>query len=109
MFAQTPPPPYYAVIFTSVLTAETEGYDAMALKMVELAKEQKGFLGYESSRTDIGITVSYWDNLDAIKTWKENLDHKQAQNLGKEKWYQSYKIRIAKVERDYDFNNQPIT
>lgn len=107
MFAQTPPPPYYAVIFTSVLTAETEGYDAMALKMVELAKEQNGFLGYESSRTDIGITVSYWDNLDAIKTWKENLDHKQAQNLGKEKWYQSYKIRIAKVERDYDLTVTP--
>lgn len=107
MFAQTPPPPYYAVIFTSVLTAETEGYDAMALKMVELAKEQNGFLGYESSRTDIGIIVSYWDNLDAIKTWKENLDHKQAQNLGKEKWYQSYKIRIAKVERDYDLTVTP--
>ncbi|MFV0321555.1 MAG: antibiotic biosynthesis monooxygenase family protein [Alphaproteobacteria bacterium] len=109
MIAQTPPPPYYAVIFTSVRTQGDNGYDAMANKMLELAQKQKGFLGLESSRTDIGITVSYWESLEAIKIWKENLDHKLAQKLGKDKWYQSYKIRIAKVERDYGFSNQPAT
>lgn len=105
MIAKTPPPPYYAVIFTSTKTANNEGYSEMADKMVELAKLQPGFFGIESARENIGISVSYWKDLDSIKNWKMNLDHLFAQKMGKEKWYNSYKTRIAKVERDYDFEN----
>ena len=103
MIAKTPPPPYYAVIFTSTKTANNEGYSEMADKMVELAKLQPGFFGIESARENIGISVSYWKDLDSIKNWKMNLDHLFAQKMGKEKWYNSYKTRIAKVERDYNF------
>jgi len=103
MIAKTGKPPYYAVIFTSVRTEVDEGYSEMAEKMIKLAQEQPGFLGVESARNEIGITISYWESLEAIKAWKINLDHLEAQNLGKEKWYKSYKTRIALVERDYDF------
>ena len=103
MIAQTPNPPYYAVIFTSVRTKIENGYMEMSLKMIELAKKQPGFLGIESSRENIGISVSYWKDLESIKKWKENIEHMKAQKLGKEKWYMSYKTRIAKVERDYEF------
>jgi len=99
--AQTPEPPYYAVIFTNHRTEGDEGYGAMADRMVELAAEQPGFLGVESVRDGLGITVSYWDSLEAIKHWKQNAEHKEAQRLGHEKWYASFKLRIAKVERDY--------
>ena len=101
MIAQTPKPPYYAVIFTSVRTDVDEGYAQMAGKMVQLAAEQPGFLGMESARNDVGITVSYWDSLEAIKNWKNNLEHLAAQKLGHEKWYSHFKTRISKVERDY--------
>lgn len=101
MIAQTPKPPYYAVIFTSVRTDVDEGYAQMAGKMVQLAAEQPGFLGMESARDGLGITVSYWDSLEAIKNWKNNLEHLAAQKLGHEKWYSSFKTRISKVERDY--------
>lgn len=101
MIAQTPKPPYYAVIFTSVRTDIDEGYAQMADKMVRLAAEQPGFLGMESARDGLGITVSYWDSLEAIKNWKNNLEHLAAQKLGHEKWYSSFKTRISKVERDY--------
>lgn len=101
MIAQTPKPPYYAVIFTSVRTDIDEGYAQMAGKMVQLAAEQPGFLGMESARDGLGITVSYWDSLEAIKNWKNNLEHLEAQKLGHEKWYSSFKTRISKVERDY--------
>ena len=77
----------------------------MATKMIELALQQPGFLGVESAREDIGITVSYWRDLDAIKTWKAQVDHQLAQKLGREIWYSSYKVRIAKVERDYQFDS----
>ncbi len=99
--ATTPQPPYYTVIFTSLRTPGDNGYSEMAERMVELANQQPGFLGMESSRDEIGITVSYWANLESIQAWKANLEHLQAQKKGIEKWYSSYKVRIALVEREY--------
>lgn len=101
MIAQTPAPPYYAVIFTSVKMENDEGYDEMAKRMVELAKQQPGFLGVESARNEIGITVSYWTDLASIKNWKENAEHTIARKKGRLDWYKAFKTRIAKVERDY--------
>ena len=101
--AASPAPPYYAVIFTSLRTAGDNGYDAMAERMLQLAAEQPGFLGVESAREGLGITVSYWSDLDAIKNWKNNLEHQEARALGRERWYRAFKVRIAKVERDYGF------
>lgn len=101
LIAKTPKPPYYAVIFTSLRTDGDNGYGDMAVKMGELASKQPGFLGVESAREDVGITVSYWSDLESIKNWKANLEHKEAQSLGHEKWYSAFKTRISKVERDY--------
>jgi heme-degrading monooxygenase HmoA len=106
MIAKTPEPPYYAVIFSSVNTENVEDYSEMAQRMVELASDQKGFLGVESARNELGITVSYWKDLDSIKAWKENAEHSVAQHEGKKKWYECYKTRIAKVERDYAFDRK---
>ena len=103
MISNTPKPPYYAVIFTNLRTEEDQGYGEMADRMAELAKEQDGYLGLESARNDIGISVSYWKDLESIKKWKDNLEHHVAQKKGRSIWYAEYKVRIAKVERDYDF------
>ena len=102
--AETPEPPYYAVIFTNIKNEIDEGYGEMADKMVELGSQQPGFLGIESVRDGLGITVSYWKDLESIKNWKKNTDHLLAQKLGREKWYSAFKTRIAKVERDYSMN-----
>ncbi len=99
--ADTPKPPYYAVIFTSHRTEGDDGYGAMAEKMVALARQQPGFLGIESAKEEVGITVSYWADLESIKNWKSNIEHQEAQRLGREKWYSSFMTRISKVERDY--------
>jgi heme-degrading monooxygenase HmoA len=101
LIAATPKPPYYAVIFTSLLNANTQGYGEMADKMVALAEQQPGFLGFESAREGLGITVSYWADVAAIKSWKQNAEHLVAQRLGRELWYKAFKTRIALVERDY--------
>ena len=98
----TPPAPYYAVIFTSLRTDEdAAGYTDMAERMVAL---QPGFLGVESAREGVGITVSYWRDLASIKAWKANAEHLLAQQTGRSDWYACYKTRIAKVERDYGFD-----
>ncbi len=98
-----PEPPYYSVIFSSQRTAgDNAGYDAMAGRMVELAGLQPGFLGLDSARDaeGFGITVSYWRDLESIENWRINSEHRQAQQLGREKWYESFSLRIAVVERD---------
>ena len=101
--ATTPKPPYYAVIFTSQRTAGDAGYDEMAQRMEELAATMPGFLGRESARDGLGITVSYWENPEAIQHWHQQTEHKAAQEKGYEIWYQSFKIRVCKVERNYGF------
>jgi heme-degrading monooxygenase HmoA len=101
--AQTPRPPYYAVIFTSLRTEGDRGYEQMAQRMVELASQQPGFLGVESARSPdgLGITVSYWGSEEAIAAWKAHTQHKLAQETGQRTWYSDYQLRVGKVERAY--------
>lgn len=94
--------PYYAVIFTSKKKDDT-GYAEMAEKMEILARNQPGFLGIESARNEIGITVSYWESLETIVNWKKNSEHLIAQQKGRQDWYDWYDVKICKVEREYSF------
>ncbi len=103
MIANTPKTPYYAVIFTSLRTEGDNDYRAMADKMLALVEQQDGFLGIESSRNEIGITVSYWDSLEAIKKWRIHMEHTVVREKGRGTWYKVFKVRISKVERDYGF------
>lgn len=100
--AGTPPPPYYAVIFTSLRTEGDRGYGSMADRMVELAAQQPGFLGVESARSPggLGITVSYWSSEEAIAAWKAHAEHQVARETGRKTWYSDYHLRVARVERD---------
>ena len=103
MIANTPEAPYYAVIFSTLRTSNDDGYMETAERMEELAKLQEGFLGIESARNELGITVSYWKSLDAILKWRNNAEHTLAREKGKELWYKTYQLRICKVERNYGF------
>ena len=105
MLADTPAPPYYAVIFASVRTdGDDEHYGLAAQHMVDLARRQPGYLGHDSARADAGITVSYWTDLEAITAWKRQLQHAEAQGRGRREWYRRYTVRIARVERAYSFD-----
>jgi heme-degrading monooxygenase HmoA len=102
--AKTPEPPYYAVIFTSTRTSVAEGYAETSAEMQRLAALQPGYLGIESARDEsLGISVSYWRDLESIRAWKAVLEHQRAQSQGRTAWYQAYETRIARVERDYGF------
>ncbi len=101
--AQTPTPPYYAIILSSRRTSGDIDYGKMAERMVKLATQQPGVLGDESVRgvDGFGITVSYWFSTEAISAWKANVEHLAAQEMGKREWYEHYELRVAKVERAY--------
>jgi heme-degrading monooxygenase HmoA len=102
-FARGLTPPYYAVMFTNQAGNDSDGYDAMAEAMVNLAPTIDGYLGVESTRdkTGLAITISYWRDEDAITKWREHARHAVAQKLGRERWYDHYELRVAKVERGY--------
>jgi heme-degrading monooxygenase HmoA len=102
-FARLPEPPYYAVIFSSQRTPDDNGYGAMAQRMADLAREQPGFLGMESTRgaDGFGITVAYFTSEADIAAWKANAEHRVAQRLGHSTWYAHFELRVAKVERAY--------
>jgi heme-degrading monooxygenase HmoA len=104
--ARTPSPPYFAVLFSSVRTpADAEGYAAMAEQMIRLAAEQPGFLGVESVRDSdgIGITISYWDSLEAIERLGQHAEHRLARQLGRKRWYETFRLRICRVEQEQAF------
>lgn len=104
-FAETPQPPYYVVTFSSTRTEGDHGYGAMADRMAELALQQPGCLGAESARDadGFGITNSYWADEESLKAWKQVASHLAAQRIGRDRWYRQYKVRIARVERAYEF------
>jgi heme-degrading monooxygenase HmoA len=106
---QLPPPPYFAVIFNSQRTADDPaGYEAMAERMVELASTTPGFLGIESVRgpDGFGITISYWTDEDAIRAWYQHAEHRIAQERGRAVWYESFALRICRVERARGFERE---
>ena len=98
--SKTPKPPYYAVIFTTVKSENQAGYAKMNARMFELAQQQKGYLGIESAKGEIGISVTYWETLEDIARWKSHAEHQIAQRNGYETWYQAFATRVCKVERD---------
>ena len=102
--ANAPEPPYYAVIFTSQRTEGDNGYAEAAKRILELARQQPGFLGYEGARQDIGVSVSYWKSLEAIRAWKEHPEHRKVQEM-ETVWYGASRIRVCKVERDYSVSS----
>lgn len=99
--ASTPEPPYTAVIFTSLRTPGDHGYAATAARMEELAAQQPGYLGLESARDSLGVTVSYWVDEAAAAAWKQVAEHLVAQREGRRGWYADYRVRVATVTRDY--------
>jgi heme-degrading monooxygenase HmoA len=105
--ANTPEPPYYAVIFTSLRTDVDNGYGETSDRMLELASQQPGFLGVESARGEdgLGITVSYWESEEAIAKWRAEAEHRLAQGRGRAEWYTEFFTRVAKVERSNRFRN----
>jgi heme-degrading monooxygenase HmoA len=99
--ASTPEPPYVAVIFTSLRTDGDHGYGDTAARMEELAARQPGYLGFESARSGLGISVAYWVDEAAAAAWKQVAEHQAAQRTGRERWYRDYQVRVATVTRSY--------
>ncbi len=103
MFNENLATPYYAVAFSSVRTNENTGYLEMDELVYAEVENVPGYIRHEGTRQadGFGIHISYWKDLESIENWRENSLHKQAKKMGQEKWYESFKTRICKVEKEY--------
>ena len=98
-------PPYYAVVFTTVRTDDQSGYRETNARMEQLVKDVPGYLGMDHAQNPggLGITVAYFRDEDALTRWRTDLEHRAAQKRGRDSWYQSYTLHVAKVERSHTF------
>ena len=100
--ADTPDPPYVAVIFTTERSDDHDGLDETDARLMELVRTQPGFLGVESvAGTEAGITVSYWVTAEDARAWKRVAEHEAAQRLGRHRWFRRYRVRVTTVDREY--------
>ncbi|CAM3167121.1 antibiotic biosynthesis monooxygenase [Saccharomonospora xinjiangensis] len=104
---ELPEPPYYIAVFTSRLSPNTDGYSDTAERMNRLASEQPGFLGMDSVRDGLGITVSYWRDEESMAAWRRHAEHTIARETGRERWYDSFEVHVAEVKRRYGFRRAP--
>jgi heme-degrading monooxygenase HmoA len=56
-----------------------------------------------SGSDGFGITVSYWSSLESIAAWRSHAEHRISQTLGRERWYEHFELRIARVEQSRSF------
>jgi uncharacterized protein len=77
-----------------------DGYSETANEMDALASAQPGFLGVDAVRSDggEGITVSRWASIAAMVAWRRVVAHQAAQNSGRDRWYEWYRVYVARVE-----------
>lgn len=89
---------YYAAIFISERSENLEGYREMDELTLQAAEQIPGYLGYESIKNgNKGIFISYWESLEAIHLWKNDVIHQQAKAKANQ-WYNFYISQICKVE-----------
>jgi heme-degrading monooxygenase HmoA len=99
-----------AVIFVAQRTEhDEEGYQIAAARMVALAAMQPGFAGIDSVRGEdgLGITVSYWQDDEAAKAWRDNAEHSVIRDTGRGRWYTDYSLHVAEITRSYDWRQDP--
>lgn len=92
----------FVVIFRAKVRSTDNEYAQVAARMRELALTQFGCLEFTAvtEGTD-EIALSYWPSEGLIRAWKAHSEHVLAQQLGRERWYESYTVQVAEVTREY--------
>lgn len=97
----------YVVIFRAVLRNPDDEYSRIAARLRELALQQFNCIEFVAAMEGANeIALSYWHSEADIKAWKAYAEHAMAQELGRERWYEAYRVQVAQIERDYAFGSK---
>ena len=99
------------VLFRSKLvsTARSDGYSEMADEMDQMARTMPGFIDLKAFTAEDGerLTVVWWQDEETLRAWREAARHRVAQRLGRERWYEYYKVDVAEIVRRKEFARTP--
>ena len=92
----------YVVIFRAKSRTLDDEYFRVAARMRELALSQFGCLEFQAvTEGQDEVALSYWPDEQSIVAWKAHSEHAMAQQLGRERWYESYIVQVAQITREY--------
>ena len=101
------------VIFRSRLSPDDDSgeYPVMAPRILELAKQSPGFVSFQSFSGEGGdrLSVIEFESLEAVDTWRNHPEHREAQRLGKERFYSEYHLQVCEQVRSYSFVEGKLT
>jgi len=104
----------YVIIFEVYPHAsQKDRYFELAAQLRESLVKQPGFIQVERFQSLINegkiLSLSSWESEEAIAGWRAHAEHMVVQKEGKDRIFDSYRLRVAQVIRDYDFSSAPET
>ena len=97
------------VLFFSRLTPEAgEEYVATDQRLMELARSAPGFVDVKSFTAADGerLTIVWWKDLETLRAWREDPEHRKAQAKGRALWYRYYDVEVAEMVRENHFSRE---
>ena len=103
----------YAVIFRAEINALDEDYDRSVESLRNKAFAEYGCVDFcaVSEGVNVGdkeIAISYWNSLDDVQRWREDIEHAKARAYSHGRWYTSIHIDVVEVLRSYEQTFAPI-
>lgn len=95
-------------VFRSRLRPEAlDAYEPMSERMVELARAMPGFVDYKTFASDDGerVTLVTFASMDDQMAWRDQPEHREAQKLGRERFYDTFTIQVCQCIREMRFQH----
>ena len=80
-------------------------YEETDARMAALAASMPGFVSYTPCTSANGedVAIVEFESHESVAAWKAHPEHREAQRLGRERWFDEYRITVCDAVRDYSF------
>lgn len=93
-------------LFRSRLRPEHQKeYSEWAARMHALSATMPGFISVKTFSAEDGerVTIVEFESEETMRAWRNHVDHREAQELGRKQFYSQYRIQVCHPIRDYSF------
>lgn len=100
-----------AVIFEVVpREGRADAYFELAAGLRAQLEAIDGFVSVERfqslTQPDKVLSLSFWRDEDSVRRWRTLESHRSAQRAGRQQLFADYRLRVARVLRDYGLNER---
>jgi heme-degrading monooxygenase HmoA len=93
-------------IFRSRLRPENaDEFGELAARMLELAEAMPGFISYKLYTSEDGerCSIIEFESPEHLLAWREHPQHREAQQIGRERYYEEYTLHVGEPTRESRF------